>query len=138
MQSNQTNPTAKSFVRNRELRLAFLPLVLVCALVYPVRFQAQQLLDTRVANLLERGEQFLGAREFDQAIDDFKSVLAVEPALVQAHNDMGVAYVGKGDLDHAVAEFRECVRLEPRNADSWSNLGLRCCAAARQMRRFQP
>jgi len=84
----------------------------------------QQLLDPRVAGMLERGEQFLGSREFDQAIDDFKAVLALDPSVADAYNGLGVAYIGKNDLAQAADEFRAGLRLDPRNAEASSNLGM--------------
>jgi tetratricopeptide (TPR) repeat protein len=57
------------------------------------------------------------------ALDKLKRAVALDPALPEARNSLGVAYMQAGRVDDAIAEFHVAVDLVPEFAEAWSNLG---------------
>jgi tetratricopeptide (TPR) repeat protein len=56
-------------------------------------------------------------RIVDDAIDQFKVALALDPAFAEARYDLGLAYVAAGLLDLALLEFKEAMRLRPADGE---------------------
>jgi tetratricopeptide (TPR) repeat protein len=64
----------------------------------------------------------LAQRDFGAAEQQFRAVLAANPASYEAHNNLAVAYAEQGRLDVAVAELREALQLRPDYERSRQNL----------------
>lgn len=58
----------------------------------------------------------------DQAIDQHKIALSLNPYFAYAHNNLGVAYGKKGFIDKAIKEFQAAVQLNPDNTRYRDNL----------------
>jgi tetratricopeptide (TPR) repeat protein len=58
----------------------------------------------------------------------YRQILAVEPALAEAHNNLGVALQDQGKPDEAVACYRRALTLKPGFTEAHNNLGnaLKC------------
>jgi len=59
----------------------------------------------------------------DAAIDFLRKAAALDPAMMPAHNDLGILLQGRGELDEAEACYRRAIELAPRFAEAMSNLG---------------
>ena len=71
--------------------------------------------------LLGRIRHALG--DTDAAIDLLRKAAALDPALVPAHNDLGILLHGRGALEEAEACYRRAIELAPHFAEAMSNLG---------------
>ena len=58
----------------------------------------------------------------EEAIEQYKKALAIDPAYAQAHTNLAVALVQKGQLDDALPHFQEAVRLNPADKIAQKNL----------------
>ncbi|KQY29749.1 hypothetical protein ASD38_10520 [Caulobacter sp. Root487D2Y] len=64
---------------------------------------------------VDRGSRLLDQREYDRAIADFSSALALDPNNVLAYADRGVAHAWKDEVEAATADFDSALRLDPRS-----------------------
>jgi superkiller protein 3 len=60
----------------------------------------------------------------DEAIDQFKMALRIDPDMWEAHYDLGLAYAAEGLLDLTVLEFQEAVKLNPDSGDLQKSMAL--------------
>lgn len=67
---------------------------------------------------------FLETGELDQAIVEFKKVIAIKPDFVRAHNHLGVAYLRRGLYGEAIATFNKVLELKPLDAAACYNRGI--------------
>lgn len=51
------------------------------------------------------------ARRFDDAIEQFRGILELDPNFIPAHCDLGASLAAKGMVQQALAEFETCVAL---------------------------
>jgi tetratricopeptide (TPR) repeat protein len=64
--------------------------------------------------LTNRGDSYIGKRDYDRAIDDHDRALKLNPGFYRAYNNRALAYRRKGDLDHAIADLEQVLRINPR------------------------
>lgn len=84
----------------------------------------------RRATHLEDGDKAFAARDFDQAITEYKAAIENHPDLAVAHARLcnAIAFKGensanlKGDYDAAVSECEKAAQLNPDLAEAHSNL----------------
>ncbi|MGA1795015.1 MAG: tetratricopeptide repeat protein [bacterium] len=72
---------------------------------------------------LNRGTYFYMIGDFDRAIEEFKSLLKVNPNDVFTHFVLGYVYDKKGWTDMAIEELKEAIRLDPQYINAYNNLG---------------
>jgi len=60
----------------------------------------------------------------DEAIEQFKKVIEINPRYAIAHNNLGIAYTKKGMLDKAVYEYEQALAINPRHERAHYNLGV--------------
>src|SRR2546425_4072103 len=65
-----------------------------------------------------------GAFPHEQAIQEDRRALALNPNLGAAHQHLGVIYLHIGLLDEAVAEFRKALALNPFDANAQRRIGI--------------
>ncbi len=58
-----------------------------------------------------------------QSLASYQRVLGLDPAHVEALNNMGVALHAQGKIDESIASLRRAIALKPGYADAHSNLG---------------
>jgi len=69
-----------------------------------------------------RAIDFLQKGKYEQAIQDLKQVVAVQPDNVDAYNYLGNAYLKQNKTKEAIETFALAARLNPAAPDSYNNL----------------
>ncbi|MBN2373859.1 tetratricopeptide repeat protein [bacterium] len=72
---------------------------------------------------LNRGTYYYTSGDFDEAIEEFKALLKVNPNDVFTHFVLGYIYDKKGWTDMAINELEEAIRLDPGYINAYNNLG---------------
>ena len=60
-----------------------------------------------------RGEEAYRQQRLDDAIQEFRQVVRLRPALAEAHAKLGVIFYSRGEYQEAAGSFREAVRHKP-------------------------
>lgn len=87
----------------------------------------QHAIDVTEANYLAHnnlGVALMEEGRLNEAMDQYREVLKVDPRYVKAHNNMGIALLHQGKADAAAFYFRQALAIDPRYADAHSNLGI--------------
>ncbi|MBI4688990.1 MAG: tetratricopeptide repeat protein, partial [Nitrospirae bacterium] len=71
-----------------------------------------------------RGLDYRDRGLLDEAINEYRSALKLDPNIAKTHLNMGVAYKDKGMLDEAIMEYKNALRLKPDYAEVYNNLGV--------------
>jgi tetratricopeptide (TPR) repeat protein len=77
--------------------------------------------DDRVKALIARAAAFLRKDMIDRAIDDYGTVLRLDPALPEIYNARGELWRRKGDRPRALQDFGAALRLNPDQPAARSN-----------------
>jgi tetratricopeptide (TPR) repeat protein len=85
------------------------------------------------AQLVEEGNKYAGARQYDQAVDAYRQAIKLDPNLAAAYHGLGRVYVNMGRATDALGPMRSAIRLEPENAIAHLNLGI----TLENLRRFE-
>jgi hypothetical protein len=67
----------------------------------------------------------------EESIRHLRKALAIFPAYMEAHNDLGVRYMQQGAYEQAATEFQEAVKLDPSAVRPIANLKLAVLCSAR-------
>ena len=59
----------------------------------------------------------------DGALQDYSTALSLDPELVEAYTNRGIARAREGDLDGALADLNQAVRLHPDDGKNFFNRG---------------
>ena len=60
---------------------------------------------------------------FDEAIEQARKALELDPSLAEAHNNLAAALAARGRVDEAIEHFRRALALDPAYAEAYNNLG---------------
>jgi tetratricopeptide (TPR) repeat protein len=88
------------------------------------------------------GEAYAGGSEKQQAIDEFRIAIRLEPGNPQAHRELGDALLAEGDAKGAIPELESAIQLAPGDPDSHRELArayrtdARPADAAREMQTY--
>jgi tetratricopeptide (TPR) repeat protein len=55
-------------------------------------------------------------KEYDWAIEDYNTVIKLNPDNVEAYIHRGLAYHHKGEYDRAIGDFTKAIELKPNYA----------------------
>ncbi|HEX3282302.1 MAG TPA: tetratricopeptide repeat protein [Pyrinomonadaceae bacterium] len=111
-----------------------LSLLLCCALSTVAGAQvSRQATSSTPAQLVEEGDKYAGARQYDQAVDAYRQAIKLDPNLAAAYHGLGRVYVNMGRATDALVAMRTAIRLEPDNAIAHVNLGI----TLENLRRFE-
>jgi tetratricopeptide (TPR) repeat protein len=77
-----------------------------------------------VTRLLANAEALVRSQKFNEAMQEFKNVIALCPDVAVAHRDLGVLNAMSNNGQGAVDELETAVRLDPNDAVSQNDLGL--------------
>ena len=72
----------------------------------------------------ELGNKAVENKKADEAIGHFRSAVALYPAFVMAHNNLGVQLLGEGKLDEAAEELKKAIELDQKAFNPKLNLGI--------------
>ena len=65
--------------------------------------------------------------DYDKAIDDFTTMIRLDPTNVEGYLRRAYAWSQKPDVNKAVADLSEAIRLDPKNAYAFYGRS-QCCA----------
>lgn len=71
-----------------------------------------------------QAQQFLRENRPDQAIGEFRAILALEPNNVTVRSDLGTLLFFQGDYDHAATELRAAIKAQPSLSKTQTLLGM--------------
>jgi tetratricopeptide (TPR) repeat protein len=74
--------------------------------------------------LIQMGNLYFDADQFNQAIEAYSKVLQIEPKNADVRTDLGIMYRKKRDFDRAIAEFKRAAEMAPKHVNSRYNLGI--------------
>ena len=75
------------------------------------------------------GLTYYEARQYDQAIEQERKTVELDPNYVPAHRTLGMAYVQKSMYREAIAEFEKALVISPGNTNAIAELGYVYAAA---------
>lgn len=82
--------------------------------LYPILAGSQELsVQQQVALHAEKAQQFLRAKQPDRAIPEFRSIIALDPANVDALGNLGVLLYFQGDYAGAIPQLQAALKLDP-------------------------
>ncbi len=61
----------------------------------------------------QKGDTYLSGKNFDEAIKEFKNLIAHSPGNYKAYLNLGDAYLGKNEFNLALAAYTDALRLKP-------------------------
>jgi tetratricopeptide (TPR) repeat protein len=70
------------------------------------------------------GLAYQKAGDLDEAIQQYRKSLSLDPFYADAHNNIGIAYFDKGLVDNAIIHFKHAIEINPSHADAHYNLGI--------------
>lgn len=81
-----------------------------------------QSVETRVAQVLAKVDEYLEADELDAALRQCVSAIRLEPNLASAYNYRGQVREEMGQLELAIADYRKAAELDPEWPEPWTNM----------------
>ena len=73
--------------------------------------------------LLHRGMDKVKQKKFEDAIEIFERVLAINQEIPEVWNNRGVALYGLGRSEEAMQSYDRCLAIDPENLDALRNKG---------------
>jgi serine/threonine protein kinase/tetratricopeptide (TPR) repeat protein len=70
-----------------------------------------------------RANRLYAGKQLDEAVAEYKKVIALDPKDAEPHHLLGLTLAGKDQLDDAIAEFNKAIDLDPKWASPHDNLG---------------
>ena len=68
-----------------------------------------------------RGIAYAAKADYDRAVADFESAIAIDPAFVKPLNNRGATRLKKGEYDAAIEDFDRAIGLQPAYAGAFAN-----------------
>jgi len=79
--------------------------------------------EARKAKALERGQEYLAARDYAKARVEFRNALQIDPKDAAARARLGEAAEGLGNFEEAVNNYRAALELDPGQGRARARLG---------------
>jgi len=70
------------------------------------------------------GYYYAEAKLYDDAIEAFTSVIALNPNDAGTYNNRGYAYGSKGQYDRAIGDYNKAIAIDPNDAIAYTNRGI--------------
>lgn len=87
------------------------------------QMRIDQMLQSSAAYYEEKGRVALSNRDFNQAVEFFRTAATLVPFDPQKQTNLGVAFYKSGQLDSALFYYQKAVRLQPAYIQAYTNLG---------------
>lgn len=81
-------------------------------------------MNTKEKVLIHRGMDKVRRTEYEEALEIFDRVLAMNPQISEAWNNKGVALFYLGRAEEAIACYNQSLTVDPENLDALRNKGL--------------
>ena len=62
--------------------------------------------------------------QLDQAIENYRKAIQVDPEYAYAYNNLGLALDDQGQLDQAIENFQKAIQIDPEDASAYYRLGI--------------
>jgi len=92
--------------------------------VVPESKALDAILDAAFLDKYQHGTDLLVAREYPEAIDEFRAALVWNEDSAQAHNNLGIAFASTGRMTEAIEQFRLALGINPAFDDAKRNLAM--------------
>jgi Flp pilus assembly protein TadD len=83
----------------------------------------QESISQRIKDLKQQAKEAYRAGDYDEAIDDFRKILLLEPDNALVHANLGSLYYRKRNYSRARDHYKRAVQLDPTDVDSHKYLG---------------
>ena len=114
---------AISFIRALKLRGWIALSLMVAAVVGLPRVLSSRFVSERRAALsLRRAQAHLASRELDEARDELRVALRLQPGNAEARQQLAALELGTGNRELAFLELESLTELHPENPDGWIGL----------------
>ena len=74
--------------------------------------------------LFLRGNGYLDATRFDEAIDDYSKIVGFGQAEAPVYNNRGICHRGMGNPKQAIVDFTKALEIDPLYRDAYNNRGM--------------
>ncbi len=81
---------------------------------------------------LHLGWHYLAARQYDQAVEQYRKTLQMDPNYIEAHRQLGQALLGKRMYDEAIRELQKAAELSDNRTFHLASLGEAYAVAGRR------
>lgn len=72
----------------------------------------------KAGEFLERGKQFMKAKDYPRAILEFKNEAKLAPGAAEPHYQLALAYLAAENFGDAIAQLRQATTLDPKHVDA--------------------
>ena len=72
----------------------------------------------------ELAEALVRSNQPKEAAENYRKALRLDPAFIQAHNNLGLLLAKEGKFDEAIEHYRAALAIDPRAADVHNNFGI--------------
>jgi len=79
--------------------------------------------ETTLDDLSITGSEYYDKGMLDEAIEEFKEVLEIDPDDTETHYNLGNAYADKEMFDEAISAYKKAIELDPEFIDAYLSLG---------------
>ncbi len=62
-------------------------------------------------------------QNYNQAINNFKNIIKINPKFADAYYNLGVIYKTIHEIDNSIINFEKCIQLNPKKYEAYNNLG---------------
>ena len=76
-----------------------------------------------ILNHFNSGVHFYNQREFSKATQAYQKVIELDPAYVEAYNNLGITYQMIGNIDRAFEAYEKTIKINPKYEKGYNNLG---------------
>ncbi len=84
----------------------------------------KDLFQREVTRQFNAGTSFHNRGEWRKAIQAYQKVIEMDPAFVEAYNNLGILYQEMGDLDGALKSYQKAIEINPIYEKGLNNIGI--------------
>lgn len=79
---------------------------------------------TEILHHFNSGVALYHQKEFSKAIQAYQKVIQLDPAHVEAYNNLGIIYQALGEMERAFEAFQKSIEINPKYEKGYNNLGI--------------